>query len=316
MARNIAQRDARVQSSLYRDIHSDITIPARRGKVVRARMHLWGIAAVLGFELSTGRAGATTSVGVPLQLNIASNDVAAPAGADSALLADPDGGSGDAGSDFFSDWFARVKQAQDTQPHWMTPLVTVTPRLEQEVRYDQYWEYRGNGSQFDISDSGKGLELIPTTTNEVLFNLPAYEEKLNVAHPAAGWLDDQFLVLKQRLLSADEQSGNYIVSAFLGVTASSGSPGFRMIPGSLRLLSLPARGGVISTSRRQWGSPFPSGTKPRLELRSRRTSRSSTICATISGPSSRSTTRGGPTAPSVGGRIRCCSRPDLFSGAS
>ncbi|HEX3667331.1 MAG TPA: hypothetical protein VHU23_19065 [Rhizomicrobium sp.] len=193
---------------------------------MRARMHLWGIAAVLGFELSTGRAGATTSVGVPLQLNIASNDVAAPAGADSALLADPDGGSGDAGSDFFSDWFARVKQAQDTQPHWMTPLVTVTPRLEQEVRYDQYWEYRGNGSQFDISDSGKGLELIPTTTNEVLFNLPAYEEKLNVAHPAAGWLDDQFLVLKQRLLSADEQSGNYIVSAFLGVTASSGSPGF------------------------------------------------------------------------------------------
>ena len=128
--------------------------------------------------------------------------------------------------DYFANWQVRVEQAQASQPHWMTPLVTVTPRLEQEVRYDQYWETRGNGSTLDIFDSGKGLELIPTGTNEVLINPPAYQYKGNTKHPANGWLDDQFLVVKQRLVSANEESGNYIVTAFLGVTAASGNAAF------------------------------------------------------------------------------------------
>src|SRR5438477_5012549 len=29
--------------------------------------------------------------------------------------------------------------AKESQPHWMTPVVTVTPRLEQEFRYDQFF---------------------------------------------------------------------------------------------------------------------------------------------------------------------------------
>jgi len=128
--------------------------------------------------------------------------------------------------DYFDNWFTRANEAQAEQPHWMTPLVTVTPRLEQEVRYDQYWEKRGNDSTLDIFDAGKGLELIPTETNEVLINPPAYQFKGNTAHPAKGWVDDQFLVVKQRLLSANEDNGNYIVSAFLGVTAASGNAAF------------------------------------------------------------------------------------------
>jgi hypothetical protein len=128
-------------------------------------------------------------------------------------------------SNFFSDYFARVNQAQASQPHWMTPLVTVTPRLEQEVRYDQYWQNLGNGGVLDTYGSGKGLELIPTTTNEVLINPPAYQERYN-KKPASGWADDQFLIIKQRLLSANEQNGNYIVTAFLGFTAPTGTPAF------------------------------------------------------------------------------------------
>ena len=129
-------------------------------------------------------------------------------------------------SDYFANWFERVEAAQASQPHWMTPLVTVTPRLEQEVRYDQYWESRGNGSTLDIFDSGKGLELIPTETNEVLINPPAYQYKGHTAQPANGWLDAQFLVIKQRLFSGNEDNGNYIVTAFLGVTAPSGNSAF------------------------------------------------------------------------------------------
>jgi len=190
---------------------------------MRAQMRPLAVAIALGFAC-IGAVGTASADGIPLQLDVASNT--APPEHDPALLEDANGGVDAANGDFFSDWLAQVEQAQATQPHWMTPLVTVTPRLEQEFRYDQYWEDRGNGSQLDIFDSGKGLELIPTTTNEVLLNLPAYQEKLNVAHPVSGWLDDQFLVVKQRLLSADEQSGNYILTAFLGFTADSGSSVF------------------------------------------------------------------------------------------
>ncbi len=122
---------------------------------------------------------------------------------------------------YFLNWFHRVDQAQASQPHWMTPLVTVTPRLEEEIRYDQYWEHQHTGANLDLYDMGKGLELIPTTTNEILLNPPVYEQRKN-KNPATGWGDDQFLVIKQRLLSENEQNGNYIVSAFLGVQAPTG----------------------------------------------------------------------------------------------
>jgi hypothetical protein len=38
---------------------------------------------------------------------------------------------------YFGKWFARVSKIQSEQPHWITPLSTVTPRLEEELRYDQ-----------------------------------------------------------------------------------------------------------------------------------------------------------------------------------
>ena len=56
---------------------------------------------------------------------------------------------------------------------------------EQEFRYDQSWEKLGNGAHLTIYDSGKGLELIPTRSTEVVLNLPAYNQR--TAHnPANG----------------------------------------------------------------------------------------------------------------------------------
>ena len=123
---------------------------------------------------------------------------------------------------YFAHWFDRVNQAQASQPHWITPLVTVTPRLEEEVRYDQYWQHQASGAAITTYGSGKGLELIPTTTNEILLNPPSYNQR-TIKNPAAGWADDPFLIVKQRLLSANEEQGNYIVTAFLGVQAPTGS---------------------------------------------------------------------------------------------
>jgi len=134
--------------------------------------------------------------------------------------------AGDAGvGAYFLNWFNRVDAAQASQPHWMTPLVTVTPRLEEEFRYDQYWQRLGNGGNVNAFDSGKGLELIPTETNELLLNLPPYQQRIG-KKPAEGWADWPILTVKQRLLSANEQNGNYIVTAFLGVQAPTGVSAF------------------------------------------------------------------------------------------
>lgn len=98
----------------------------------------------------------------------------------------------------------------------MTPLATVTPRLEQEFRSDQFFEQMGNGAHINVYEGGKGFEFIPTMTNEILINLPPCEERTHLKQ-ASGWGDWPALTVKQRLLSANKAEGDYIVSAFIGV---------------------------------------------------------------------------------------------------
>jgi hypothetical protein len=138
-----------------------------------------------------------------------------------SLAAPAEAQSSSAISDYFDGWSDRVTAAQSSQPNWITPLATVTPRLEQEFRYDQYSEQLGNGGNLQNFDSGKGLELIPTTTNEILINLPPYEER-TVKKPATGFGDWPVLTVKQRFISANNDNGNYIVTGFFGVQAPTG----------------------------------------------------------------------------------------------
>jgi hypothetical protein len=64
-------------------------------------------------------------------------------------------------TDYFLHWFDRADLAQATQPHWMTPITTVTPRLEQEFRYDQFQQFLQNGAQIDNYFGGKGWNSSP-----------------------------------------------------------------------------------------------------------------------------------------------------------
>jgi hypothetical protein len=121
-------------------------------------------------------------------------------------------------------WFSVVDQTQAAQPHWMTPIATVTPRLEEEFRYDQTWQKLPTGARLDNFDSGKGLELIPARDIEVILGMPPYEERSRPAE--SGFADWPFLLIKYRILSANEQNGNYIVSAFLQGTAPTGATVF------------------------------------------------------------------------------------------
>lgn len=121
---------------------------------------------------------------------------------------------------YFSDWFARVDKTQAEQPHWITPLATTTPRLEEEVRYDQLWTENAKGITTNNYDGGKGLELIPFEKVEVILNVPPYLAH-NDPKVRDGFGDVAFLI-KYRLLSANEEHGNYILTAFLGWSLPTG----------------------------------------------------------------------------------------------
>ena len=125
------------------------------------------------------------------------------------------------GGDFWDTWQARASASQAEQPHWVTPVFTVTPRLEQEVRFDVGFRSAPDGTETDNIGNSKGLELIPATPLEVILNIPPYfirhEPKV-----ADGWGDFSAL-LKYRIASANEEHGAYIVTAFLGASFPTGT---------------------------------------------------------------------------------------------
>lgn len=137
-------------------------------------------------------------------------------------------------AEYFADWFPRVTRIQSEQPHWVTPLVTVTPRLEEEYRYDQFWQSQPHGTTTDNFGGGKGLELIPFDNVELILGVPAWiahngairhpSKKKHTEPPSDGWADETFLI-KYRIVSANEESGNYIVTAFMGFSAPTGDDG-------------------------------------------------------------------------------------------
>ena len=115
---------------------------------------------------------------------------------------------------YWAKWFQRSDRAKEEQPHWITPLATTTPRLEQEFRYDVLWQQSRPGAKYTQNlGNGKGLELIPFDSIEIIAGIPPY-----VIHHSPSVQDgfgDFRMLVKYRLLSANETTGNYIVTAFL-----------------------------------------------------------------------------------------------------
>jgi hypothetical protein len=115
-------------------------------------------------------------------------------------------------STFLERYQARVSATQAAQPHWITPLVTVTPRLEQELRTDFVHQYSPKGSAIWNDGNGKGLELIPERHTEIILNMPPFYNRSNGASDGFG--DISFLG-KIRFYARNEEHGNSIITAFL-----------------------------------------------------------------------------------------------------
>lgn len=120
---------------------------------------------------------------------------------------------------FFTDWFDMVSATQAEQPHWITPLATVTPRLEQEFRYDVQEQTHNSGVTTDNFGVNKGLEIIPEKNVEVILAVPPFV--VNNPDSKDGFGDWQFLV-KYRIAAENEEHGNYILTAFYQMSLPTG----------------------------------------------------------------------------------------------
>jgi hypothetical protein len=130
-------------------------------------------------------------------------------------------GDQNSGDGFFASWFRMVARTQSEQPHWVTPVATTTPRLEQEYRYDMWWQTQSNGTTRLANYGGsKGLEIIPAGRFEVIASPPPYIVR-SVNGVPDGYGDLSFL-LKYRIFAGSEEHGNYIFTAFLGASVPTG----------------------------------------------------------------------------------------------
>lgn len=157
-------------------------------------------------------------ISICLFLTIASSTTAF---AQQTSTAGASSGSSSSGGGYFENWFARVDATQAEQPHWVTPVATTTPRLEEEYRYDIFWQTNKAGVTAENYGGGKGLELIPSRNIEVILVAPPAYISHNNPAVKDGFGDWGFLI-KYRLLSRNEQRGNYILTAFFQTTLPTG----------------------------------------------------------------------------------------------
>src|SRR5438309_9883895 len=94
---------------------------------------------------------------------------------------------------FIARYQSRVTATQAAQPHWMTPLVTVTPRLEQEFRTDFLVQRTPGGANLVNLGNAKGLEVIPNERLQLTVGVPPYLEH-NQPNVHDGFGDLSFLV--------------------------------------------------------------------------------------------------------------------------
>ena len=123
-------------------------------------------------------------------------------------------------SSFIQDRLQVSARADAEQPHWIAPLFTTTPRLLEQLRYDISTQPK-KGFETTNFGAGKGLELIPFKNTELLISTPPY-----VIHDKPGVQDgigDMSFLLKYRVAAGNEESGNYIVTAFLGASVPTGT---------------------------------------------------------------------------------------------
>jgi hypothetical protein len=118
-------------------------------------------------------------------------------------------------------WLEMVRQTQAEQPRWVSPIVTVSGKLDQSVRYDVFHQDLAGGATAMNFGAGRGVEVIPQRNLQVQFIPPSY---LTSTDPKLrdGFGDTSFRI-KYRIVSRNEEGGNYILSAYVLTSLPTGS---------------------------------------------------------------------------------------------
>jgi hypothetical protein len=127
-------------------------------------------------------------------------------------------------SSFIAAWQAQAAQVRANQPAWSSPLITTTGMLEQRFRFDVSEQHAGNGANTTVTDGGKGLDLILSSSNEIQIAAPPYDVRNTPIGKGSfsGFGDEAFLRVKQQLASSPASGGNYFVTVWLQVQAPTG----------------------------------------------------------------------------------------------
>jgi hypothetical protein len=129
------------------------------------------------------------------------------------------GATAQSSDSFVARYQERVTATQAVQPHWITPLVTVTPRLEQEFRTDFVRQTNAKREDTWNYGNGKGLEIIPFRRIEILVNVPPF---FNHDTGAKDGFGDMSFNSKYRIVARNEEHGNYILTAFFAASIPTG----------------------------------------------------------------------------------------------
>jgi hypothetical protein len=122
---------------------------------------------------------------------------------------------------FFDKWEARTSATQAKQPSWPPPLISPYPMLIQVFRADFTRQITPTLTSTWNYGAGRGLNLVPGLNSEFDFYYPPYLQH-NTPKVKDGFGDVGFLY-KYRILSRNEEGGNYMLSAQLGATIPTGS---------------------------------------------------------------------------------------------
>lgn len=130
------------------------------------------------------------------------------------------GASAQSSGSWVARWQARANEQQEAQPHWSTPVATSTPKIDQAMRAE--FSRQSNSSNYRTWDLGnnKGLELIPARRTEIIFGVPPFFEH---AQPGVkNGFGDTWFQAKYQFTAANEQHGNYAVTAIVYATVPTG----------------------------------------------------------------------------------------------
>ena len=126
--------------------------------------------------------------------------------------------------EFFDDWAAWVADAKASQPSWAGPIATTSAMLGQRYRFEVQLQQSASGTQTTNFDNGKGVDLIVSETQEIRLALPPYYIRTGTPpqNTLSGFADWSIFRFKQRLLSSPQDQGNYVVSAWVGLSLPTG----------------------------------------------------------------------------------------------